>query len=206
MATGRVVVVGLGPGGADLLVPAARAALERARKRFVRTARHPVVADLAADGLELEALDDRYEEATDLEQAYRDIASTLVAAALQHGEVAYAVPGSPSVAERTLVLREYRKMQIAPEKVRHVLHDPGRRAGLRRRRDVGRPQAQRVDGGVDVDARGRVRRRGHRRLHQHPLAAEIFVAPSARRVRLVSRAGRYCVHRVVVAARMKEQT
>jgi len=115
MASGRVVVVGLGPGGADLLVPAARAALERARKRFVRTARHPVVADLAADGLELEALDDRYDEATDLDQAYRDIASTLVAAALQHGEIAYAVPGSPSVAERTLVLLRDRAREARVE-------------------------------------------------------------------------------------------
>ena len=43
----RVVVVGLGPAGADLLLPAARAALERVPIRFVRTARHPAVADLA---------------------------------------------------------------------------------------------------------------------------------------------------------------
>jgi tetrapyrrole methylase family protein/MazG family protein len=104
MATGRVVVVGLGPGGADLLVPAARAALERTPVRFARTARHPAVADLAAAGLALEALDDRYDQAADLEDAYAGIASTLVAAALKHGEVAYAVPGSPSVAERTLAL------------------------------------------------------------------------------------------------------
>jgi tetrapyrrole methylase family protein/MazG family protein len=104
MATGRVVVVGLGPGGADLLVPAARAALERVPVRFVRTARHPAVADLAADGLDLEPLDDRYEQAADLEAVYAEIASTLVTAALRHGEVAYAVPGSPSVAERTLAL------------------------------------------------------------------------------------------------------
>jgi tetrapyrrole methylase family protein / MazG family protein len=104
MATGRVVVVGLGPGGADLLVPAARAALEAAPVRYVRTARHPAVADLAADGIDLQALDDRYDAAADLDEVYADIASTLVTAARQHGEVAYAVPGSPSVAERTLAL------------------------------------------------------------------------------------------------------
>jgi hypothetical protein len=39
----RVVVVGLGPAGADLLLPAARAALTRTPVRFARTARHPAV-------------------------------------------------------------------------------------------------------------------------------------------------------------------
>jgi tetrapyrrole methylase family protein/MazG family protein len=104
MAAGRVVVVGLGPGGADLLVPAARGVLERTPVRYVRTARHPAVAELAADGLDLEALDEHYDEAAALDDVYRGIASTLVAAAREHGEVAYAVPGSPGVAERTLAL------------------------------------------------------------------------------------------------------
>src|SRR6185503_19078245 len=45
---GRVVVVGLGPGGSDLLLPAARAALlaTAPERRFVRTLRHPAVDDL----------------------------------------------------------------------------------------------------------------------------------------------------------------
>ncbi|HEY8216684.1 MAG TPA: hypothetical protein VIH82_06090, partial [Acidimicrobiia bacterium] len=50
---GRVVVVGLGPAGVDLLVPAARDALERHAVLFARTARHPAVADLAAAGIDL---------------------------------------------------------------------------------------------------------------------------------------------------------
>ena len=104
MPRGRVVVVGLGPGGADLVLPAARAALEAAPVRFARTVHHPAVADLAAAGLELTALDDRYDHAEDLDAAYGAIAATLVAAAAEHGEVAYAVPGSPAVAERTVTL------------------------------------------------------------------------------------------------------
>jgi tetrapyrrole methylase family protein/MazG family protein len=101
---GRVVVVGLGPAGADLLVPAARAALERASQAFVRTARHPGVTELTADGLNLQAFDDRYESATDLDEVYRGIVATLVAAAAECGEVAYAVPGSPTVGERSVAL------------------------------------------------------------------------------------------------------
>ena len=103
MPRGRVVVVGLGPGGADLVLPAARAALEAAPVRFARTVHHPAVADLAAAGLELTALDDRYDHAEDLDAAYGAIAATLVAAAAEHGEVAYAVPGSPAQMMSTTV-------------------------------------------------------------------------------------------------------
>ncbi len=102
--SGRVVVVGLGPGGADLVTPAARDALMRCARRFVRTARHPAVADLLAEGLSLEPFDDRYEAGDDFDDVYTGIVETLIAAAAEHGHVAYAVPGSPGVAERTVVL------------------------------------------------------------------------------------------------------
>jgi len=100
----RVVVVGLGPAGVDLLLPAARAALERIPVRYVRTARHPAVDELAREGLVLEPLDLLYDTGDDLDTVYAAIAARVVAAAQELGEVAYAVPGSPSVAERTVVL------------------------------------------------------------------------------------------------------
>jgi tetrapyrrole methylase family protein/MazG family protein len=103
MGTGRVVVVGLGPAGAELLVPAARHALDRSPRRFVRTSRHQAVVDLAADGVEFESFDDRYDTADDLESVYSGIVDALIAAAAD-GEVAYAVPGNPAVAERTVEL------------------------------------------------------------------------------------------------------
>jgi tetrapyrrole methylase family protein/MazG family protein len=100
----RVVVVGLGPAGVDLLLPAARAALERIPVRYVRTGRHPAVDELAREGVVLEPLDLLYDSGDDLDTVYAAIAARVVAAAQEHGEVAYAVPGSPSVAERTVVL------------------------------------------------------------------------------------------------------
>lgn len=105
MVAGRVVVVGLGPAGADLLLPAARAALEaiESGRRFTRTARHPAVADLAAGGLNLVACDDVYETATSAEEVYQAISERLLAAA-EEGDVALAVPGSPAVGERTVAL------------------------------------------------------------------------------------------------------
>lgn len=106
-AGGRIVVVGLGPGGIDLLLPAARTAIARIPHRFVRTARHPAVEELARHGLDCVPFDDRYESADDFDAVYRGIVETLVTAAVEHGEVCYAVPGSPGVAERTVgMLRE----------------------------------------------------------------------------------------------------
>lgn len=100
----RVVVVGLGPAGADLLLPRARAALERIPTRYVRTARHPAVQDLAVDGIACTAFDPVYESASDLDDVYPRIVDALLAAAREHGEVVYAVPGNPVVAERSVRL------------------------------------------------------------------------------------------------------
>jgi tetrapyrrole methylase family protein/MazG family protein len=104
MTPGRVLVVGLGPGGADLVLPAARTALSRTPHRFVRTSRHPAVDELTRHGLDFVSFDERYDAAEGLEEVYAGIVATLVDAARERGTVAYAVPGSPAVAERTVVL------------------------------------------------------------------------------------------------------
>ena len=100
----RVVVVGLGPAGADLLVPRARAEIERVPVRYVRTARHPAVDDLAADGLHCASFDAVYDDAEHIDDVYPRIVELLVEAAAEHGEVCYAVPGNPVVAERSVQL------------------------------------------------------------------------------------------------------
>jgi tetrapyrrole methylase family protein / MazG family protein len=97
-----ITVVGLGPAGADHLLPAARRALAAADLRFVRTARHPAVAELEAEGLDFTSFDDVYDSAPDLESAYRTMVDRLVAAAAGGGRVVYAVPGNPAVAERSV--------------------------------------------------------------------------------------------------------
>lgn len=101
---GRVVVAGLGPAGARYLLPVTRDAIERAAVRYARTARHPAVDDLAADGITFTTFDAVYERADDLDAVYREIVATLVAAAGEHGDVLYAVPGNPVVAEKTVAL------------------------------------------------------------------------------------------------------
>jgi tetrapyrrole methylase family protein/MazG family protein len=102
-----VIVVGLGPAGADLLLPVARDAIERTSPRFVRTARHPAVGELVAEGLALEAFDGHYRAFDTLAEVYEHIVDELIVAADAHGDVVYGVPGSAAVAERTVeLLRE----------------------------------------------------------------------------------------------------
>ncbi|HJV08074.1 MAG TPA: SAM-dependent methyltransferase, partial [Acidimicrobiales bacterium] len=101
-------MVGLGPGGADLLIPAARAAILATHpdRRFVRTLRHPAVDDLIAEGVELRTCDDLYEAAGEASEVYGAIAERLIAAA-DGGDVCFAVPGSPAVGENSVArLRE----------------------------------------------------------------------------------------------------
>lgn len=97
-----VVAVGLGPAGADLMTTAARDLLNGASTARLRTHRHPAAASFP----DVESFDELYETASDFEALYQSIADTLVALAERDpaGSVVYAVPGSPSVAERTVAI------------------------------------------------------------------------------------------------------
>lgn len=96
----RIDVVGLGPAGPDLVTAGTLALLRSGATVLLRTARHPA-ARVAAGARSFDA---HYERAATFEDVYRAIADDVVAAALAEGPVVYAVPGSPSVAERTVVL------------------------------------------------------------------------------------------------------
>ena len=98
--TPRIDVVGLGPAGPELITAGTLAILADADQIFLRTGRHP-----AAETVEgARTFDHHYESADTFDDAYRAIVDDLVAAAGSGGPVAYAVPGSPTVAERTVVL------------------------------------------------------------------------------------------------------
>ncbi|MGA3216117.1 MAG: SAM-dependent methyltransferase [Acidimicrobiales bacterium] len=98
-----VVAVGLGPAGPEHTTPAAVEALEQAPVVFLRTARHPA-AEAWLESPKVVVLDHCYESGESFAEVYRSIAAIVRAGAAQHGRVAYAVPGSPVVAERTVEL------------------------------------------------------------------------------------------------------
>lgn len=106
-------MVGLGPAGPDLLTMGTLGAIERVRHRFVRTRRHPSASAV----VDATSFDDLYESAASFEDVYGSIVEALVVAAMEHGEVLYAVPGSPVVAERAvelLVADERVEVEVLP--------------------------------------------------------------------------------------------
>jgi tetrapyrrole methylase family protein / MazG family protein len=100
VADPRVVVVGLGPADGDLVTAGTQAAIDRVPTRFLRTTRHPASGVVGR----ATSFDHVYDEARTIDEVYATIVEQLVDAARRHGEVLYAVPGSPAVAERTVEL------------------------------------------------------------------------------------------------------
>ncbi|WP_419919053.1 MazG nucleotide pyrophosphohydrolase domain-containing protein [Candidatus Poriferisocius sp.] len=96
---GRVIVAGLGPAGPEFITAAVRDAIEGVSRRFVRTRLHPAVVALEP----VESFDYVYDRASSLDEVYPAIVDRLLREAAA-GDVLYAVPGSPLVAERTVEL------------------------------------------------------------------------------------------------------
>ncbi len=93
-------VVGLGPGPSDLLTQRTVKLLSTSTAARLRTREHPAAQEFP----EIPSYDALYESAASFEELYRAIVDDLVALAKESGEVVYAVPGSPIVAEHTTEL------------------------------------------------------------------------------------------------------
>lgn len=102
---GTIYIIGLGPGDAGLITLDAFRLMVHARRLILRTAVHPSVAYLDEQHISYEALDHFYEEGASFDAVYHNITSYVLDAARQ-GDVVYAVPGSPVVAEYTVQLLE----------------------------------------------------------------------------------------------------
>ena len=100
----KITVLGLGPGHAGLITRESWTIMEQARNLILRTKIHPTVEALDKAGMKYTTYDGFYEEAADFESLYRGIAADLLKKAEEMGELVYVVPGSPLVAERTVVL------------------------------------------------------------------------------------------------------
>ena len=96
--SGRVIVVGLGPAGPDLLTVGAQQVIQSAHVVRLRTSVHPAAALIDAP-----SYDHLYETLDSFEAVYQAIVDDLVALSA-HGDVVYVVPGAPTVAEHTVEL------------------------------------------------------------------------------------------------------
>ena len=102
---GRIVIVGLGPGNAELRTVETARALESAHRIVLRTRIHPGLADLESDSRVTDC-DDLYERADGFESLYEAIAHRVLEAASSGGTVIFAVPGHPRFGERSVPLIE----------------------------------------------------------------------------------------------------
>lgn len=107
-----VHVIGLGPAGPDLVTAGALDLIARIGTQFLRTERHPSAVVMP----EAQWFDRVYDTAATIENVYDTISKAVVSAAMSDGEVLYAVPGSPVVAERTV------QLLIEDERVNTVVH------------------------------------------------------------------------------------
>lgn len=100
---GKIKVVGLGPGDIEQLPFGVYQLLKKEKPLYLRTKLHPVVQDLEQEGLVFESFDTIYEENNQFEDVYETIVKELLVAA-QQGDIIYAVPGHPMVAEKSVQL------------------------------------------------------------------------------------------------------
>lgn len=103
-AAGSIHIAGLGPGDESRLTLGVLNRLRTAGTLILRTAMHPVVRFLEAEGIRFETFDEVYEQHATFEAAYRAIADALIARAKAGEHVVYAVPGHPRVAEAAVQL------------------------------------------------------------------------------------------------------
>ena len=101
---GKITIVGLGPGAFGLITVETLELLKSAKPLILRTAKHPTVSEMMARGIEFTSYDHVYEERDSFEEVYKAIASDCLAQAASGENLVYAVPGSPLVAEKTVIL------------------------------------------------------------------------------------------------------
>ena len=100
----ELTILGLGPGTLDAMSVGAYRAIQHAGHVLVRTARHPAVDDLRAEGIEIESLDHLYDGASNFEEVYEAVVDAVLTRTDAESGLIYAVPGHPLFGERTVSL------------------------------------------------------------------------------------------------------
>ncbi|MGM9540530.1 SAM-dependent methyltransferase, partial [Anaerovibrio sp.] len=101
---GSIKVIGLGPGDFGYITMESWELMQGTEHLYLRTAKHPTVPMLVERGVSFATYDSFYEEAEDFAALYQRIADDLVQKAQSGMDLVYGVPGSPMVAEKTVVL------------------------------------------------------------------------------------------------------
>ena len=116
---GTITIVGLGPGPFGLITMETWEQMQQAEQLLLRTAVHPTVAELEKRGLRFSSYDTLYETGATFEEVYSRIAADVVRRAKEGQQIVYAVPGSPLVAERTVIM--IRELARQERQIVHIL-------------------------------------------------------------------------------------
>ncbi|OQA09656.1 MAG: Nucleoside triphosphate pyrophosphohydrolase [Firmicutes bacterium ADurb.Bin373] len=99
----KITIAGLGPGAPGGITLGVWESLKSSPRVLLRTCVHPVAEWLQQAGITFTTFDYLYEEEPDFQRVYNRIAAEVLADS-QKGEVLYAVPGHPLVAEESVRL------------------------------------------------------------------------------------------------------
>ena len=99
-----IKIVGLGPGAKDALTIGTLELLQSSSKVLFRTEKHPNVEFLKSLGVTFSTYDSFYEKFDSFDEVYKGIAEDIIEKYKECGELVYAVPGHPLVAEKSVTL------------------------------------------------------------------------------------------------------
>lgn len=97
-----IKVVGLGPGSKEALTLGTIEVLKSSKKVYLRTEKHPTVEYLKGFNIEYETFDKKYDSMSSFDEVYDSIAKDIIEKYKELGDIVYAVPGHPLVAEKSV--------------------------------------------------------------------------------------------------------
>lgn len=95
-------IVGLGPGSKESITMGTFQLLKNSENVFFRTEIHPNVEYLRELGVKFSTYDNKYENLDSFDRVYEEIAKDLIQRHKTLGDIVYAVPGHPMVAEKSV--------------------------------------------------------------------------------------------------------
>ena len=109
-----IKIVGLGPGAKEALTIGTVLELEINENIFLRTEKHPTVEYLNEKNIKFNTYDNIYETMESFDEVYSNIAKDLIKKHNELGDLVYAVPGHPLVAEKSVfnLIEECKKNNI----------------------------------------------------------------------------------------------
>ncbi|WP_026881758.1 nucleoside triphosphate pyrophosphohydrolase [Clostridium akagii] len=97
-----ISVVGLGPGDLSALTMGTVEILKTSKNIFLRTIKHPTVKYLEDEKINFKTYDNVYDKSQSFDDVYVSIAEDLIKQQKILGDIVYAVPGHPLVAEKSV--------------------------------------------------------------------------------------------------------